>query len=184
MPKKQTKIIRIFGNVVFGLFLILAADFTCGTSLYAQPAQAPSIAGPHAQGPATVQLPPPEVMVIMIRSSIIALSQANVTNNYTVLNALGSRNFQANNSPQQLAVTFKSFRDNHIDLSPVTYLNPQLTAQPTITNGRLRLIGMFASKPMQVNFDLTFEPETGVWKLFGLGVNLSAAPQTTTNKRK
>jgi hypothetical protein len=120
-----------------------------------------------------VQLPPPEAMIILIRSSIVALSQANVTNNYTVLNTLGSRTFRASNSPTQLAKVFESFRANKVDLTPVVYINPQLTVQPSLDNGRMRLIGNFPSEPMQVNFDLTFEPDEGTWKLFGLGVNLS-----------
>ena len=32
----------------------------------------------------TPQLPPPEAMIVLIRSSIVALSHANLTNNYAV----------------------------------------------------------------------------------------------------
>ncbi len=137
----------------------------------------PVAQAPVAAAPAQIQTPSPEAMIIMIRSSIVALSQANVTNNYTVLNALGSRAFRTNNPPQQLAAVFRSFRDNNIDLSPVVYINPQLTAQPSLRDGKLHLVGNFPSSPLQVNFDLTFEPDAGMWKLFGLGVNLSQAPQ-------
>jgi len=143
----------------------------------AQAPQAPAkAAAPSLPAPAQAQLPPPEAMIILIRSSIVALSQANVTNNYTVLNALGSREFRASNSPVQLANVFQSFRTNKIDLSPIVYVNPQLTVPPTLVNRRLRLVGNFPTKPMQVNFDLTFEPDDGLWKLFGLGVNLSNTP--------
>jgi hypothetical protein len=120
-------------------------------------------------------VPPPEAMVILIRSSVVALSHANLTNNYSVLTALGSPNFRTANSPARLAQIFAPFRTNNIDMNPVVYVTPQLTQQPIIENGRLRLKGYFPTQPMQVNFDLGFEPTDGVWKLFGLAVNLKSA---------
>jgi hypothetical protein len=153
-------------EVAFGQSITLAQRGAVRTA--AKPALQP-VALPARQ----LQLPPPEAMIILIRSSIVALSQANVTNNYAVLNALGSQTFRANNPPAQLANVFQSFRANQIDLTPVVYINPQLTVQPTLDGGKMRLVGNFPSQPMQVNFDLTFEPDGGVWKLFGLGVNLS-----------
>lgn len=125
------------------------------------------------------QLPPPEAMIILIRSSLVALSQANLTNNYTVLSTLGSPGFRAANPPQKLAQTFASFRANAIDMNPVVFVTPQLSQQPIIANGKLRLVGYFPTQPMRVDYDLQFEPDGGTWKLFGLGVNLSrpaAAP--------
>jgi hypothetical protein len=51
-------------------------------------------------------------------------------------------------------------------------LVPAYTVAPHVRDGKLRLIGRFPSQPMQVNFDLTFAPEDGRWRLFGLAVNL------------
>jgi hypothetical protein len=126
---------------------------------------------------AQAQMPSGEAMLIMIRSSLLALSQANQTNNYDVLNALGSENFRTSNSPKRLSDTFASFRANNIDLAPVALINPQLSAQPAMADGRLRLIGFFPSQPMQVNFDLSYEPTQAGWKLFGIAVNLNRAQQ-------
>lgn len=135
----------------------------------AMPQQGQAAAAPSSQ-PA---LPAPEAMVILIRSSLVALSQANTTNNYTVLSSLGSENFRAANPPARLAQVFASFRANQIDLTPVTFVAPQLTQQPRIENGRMRLVGQFPTQPMSVNFDMIFEPSGSTWKLFGLGVNLA-----------
>ncbi len=123
-----------------------------------------------------LQIPSGEAMLIMIRSSLSALSQANLTNNYSVLNSLGSDNFRAANSPVKLSETFAAFRANNIDLAPVLLINPQLSNPPQIVDGRLRLLGAFPSQPMQVNFDLTYEPSQQGWKLYGLAVNLSRTP--------
>ena len=162
------------------------AAITCAsaTAVHAQQAQVKAPLPANAPASARVQLPTQETMIILIRSSVLALGQANVTNNYTVLNALGSRAFSASNPPQKLATTFQSFRANRIDLAPVALINPQLAYQPSLANGRLRLVGNFPSKPMQVNFDLTYEAEDGVWKLSGLSVNLVAAAQTSASVMK
>jgi hypothetical protein len=137
-------------------------------------------AAPTAPAPAQIQMPAPEAMIIMIRASLVALSQANVTNNYSVLNALGSDNFRQANPPARLAELFAPFRTNNIDLAPVVFVTPQLSQQPKIVDGRLRLIGFFPTQPMQVNYDIQYEPSGGMWKLFGLSVNLNAAqPQQT-----
>jgi hypothetical protein len=126
--------------------------------------------------PARPQVPSAEAMIILIRASLVALSQANLTNNYSVLNTLGSDTFRQANPPSRLAEIFAPFRTNKIDLNPVVYVTPQLTQQPAMANGRLRLVGYFPTLPMRVNYDLTFEPSAGNWKLFGLGVNLVQAP--------
>jgi hypothetical protein len=144
----------------------------------AQPAQqAPAPKPPAAQ----IQMPPPEAMIIMIRSSLVALSQANTTNNYAVLNALGSDSFRQANPPARLAQIFAPFRTNNIDLAPVVFVTPQLSQQPKIENGRLHLVGYFPTQPMQVLYDVQYEPSGGVWKLYGLSVNLNPAQQQQQN---
>lgn len=125
---------------------------------------------------ARIAMPPPEALIVMIRSSVVALGHANTTNNYTVLNQMGSADFRKHNSAQKLSKSFAPFRSNKIDLAPVVFLTPQLTQQPRLENGRLRLQGFFPSRPMQVNFDLMFEPSEGIWKLYGISVNLNRVP--------
>ena len=140
----------------------------------ARPRPAAQPAAPAQPAPAAgqAQLPPAEAMIILIRSTVVALNHANLANNYTVLNALGSPGFRQANSPQQLSNAFSAFRSNHIDMNPVVFLTPQLTVQPTIQEGRMHLQGFFPSQPMRVNFDLQFEPDQGLWKVQSLTVNL------------
>jgi hypothetical protein len=139
---------------------------------------APSMVASAPPAPAAVPtaspaaVPGPEALVIMIRSSLVAFSQANLTNNYAVLSALASPSFRAQNSPQRLSQLFEPFRKNNIDLAPVTYVAPLLSTAPRVENGKLRLIGYFPTQPMRVDYDLTFEPVSGKWQLFGLSVNL------------
>ncbi len=37
------------------------------------------------------------------------------------------------------------------------------------------MVGFFPSAPSQVNFDLTFAPVNGQWRLFGISVGLGSA---------
>jgi hypothetical protein len=146
----------------------------------ATPAKPAATATPAQSG---VQVPAPDAMIIMIRSSLVALSQANATNNYTVLNALGSPSFRNANSPQKLSETFAAFRSNNIDLSPVTLLQPSLVAPARIENGLLRMTGFFPSQPMRVMYDLSYEPIGGRWQLQGIAVNLVNSQQAVAPKQ-
>jgi hypothetical protein len=125
-----------------------------------------------------IQVPPPEIQVILVRNTLAAINQANLVNNYAVLNALGSSGFRTANPPAALAKSFETLRNGGIDLSPLAIVNPQLTAQPAILNNQLRLVGNFPTQPMRVNFDLTYELEGNGWRLFGLAVNLERATTT------
>src|SRR6202012_5427290 len=111
-------------------------------------------------------------VLILIRSTILALDQANKTGNYTVLRDLGAPGFQANNAAR-LAEIFATQRRDNLDLSGVAVIDPQLTVLPEIeANGLMRMAGFFPSVPSQVNFDLLFAPVDGQWRLFGISVKV------------
>src|SRR6266446_10461713 len=156
-----------------------------------QTAQAPAPkAAPN--GPAPKQQPsPPQApkpaqidrngVLILVRSTLLALDQANRTGNYTVLRDLGSPDFQ-NNSAARLAEIFAQERRDNIDLSGVAVIDPQLTLLPQIeANGMMHMAGFFPSVPTQVNFELAYAPVDGRWRLFGISVSFGqaapAAPQ-------
>jgi hypothetical protein len=120
-------------------------------------------------------------VLILIRSTLLALDQANKTGNYTVLRDLGSPDFQANTAAQLADIYVQQRRDN-IDLSGVAVIEPQLTLLPQIeANGMMHMAGFFPSVPTQVNFELLYAPVGGRWRLFGLSVSFGqaapAAPQ-------
>jgi hypothetical protein len=116
-------------------------------------------------------------VLILIRSTLLALDQANKTGNYTVLRDLGAPGFQVN-SAARLAEIFARLRADKLDLSGVAVIDPQLGLLPQIeANGLLHMSGLFPSVPSQVNFDLAFAPVDGQWRLFGVSVSIgSSAP--------
>lgn len=127
----------------------------------------------------TVRPKPAEIdrngVIILIRTTLIALDQANKTGNYTVLRDLGAPAFQANTAAA-LAEIFAALRREKLDLSGVAVIDPQLSVLPEIEpNGLMHMRGFFPSAPTQINFDLTYAPVGGQWRLLGLSVGLGQA---------
>jgi hypothetical protein len=79
-------------------------------------------AAPAAPQPAQIDR---NGVLILIRSTVLALDQANKTGNYTVLRDLGAPGFQANTAAR-LAEIFASQRRDNLDLSGVAVIDPQL----------------------------------------------------------
>src|SRR5436309_6509748 len=135
----------------------------------------------HAQTPP--QTPKPAQidrngLLILIRSSLLALDQANKTGNYTVLRDIGAPGFQSN-SAARLGEIFAKLRNDNLDLSGVAVLDPQLSLLPQIeTNGLMHMTGFFPSVPSQVNFDLAYAPVNGQWRLFGISVSIGQSGPT------
>ncbi len=147
---------------------------TKSNSQHQQQAQQPQ--QPAPSGPA---IPDAYKLNLLIRSSIIALNQANQTGNYTVLQDLGAPAFRAANDSARLAQIFASLRQRKLDLTPILFFTPKLVAQPQINpNGILRLTGYFPTTPERVNFDIYFQMIGHDWRLFGIGVAMSPADVT------
>ena len=117
---------------------------------------------------------------MLVRTTLVALNQANFTGNYAVLQGLGSPALQAKNSPAQLAIAFSYLRNQNTDISPVIVLTPELTESPLITpEGVPRLAGFFPSKPLQIKFVMHFQPVGGRCGLDALSVSTVTVPQAT-----
>jgi hypothetical protein len=141
-------------------------------------AQTPSKPAPAQQSaPRPAQIDRNGVL-ILIRSTLLALDHANKTGNYTVLRDLGAPAFQANTAAR-LAEIFAKHRSDNLDLSGVAAIDPQLSLLPQIeANGMMHMAGFFPSVPTQVNFELMYAPVNGSWRLFGISLSFGqAAPQ-------
>jgi hypothetical protein len=111
--------------------------------------------------------------LILTRSSLIALQQANETGDYSVLYALGSAGFQQVNSPEKLAQIFAPLRQ--YNLGAVLVLEPVFDQPPYIdANGMLTMTGAFNVKGYHINFRLIYAPQAGHWRLFGISANIKA----------
>jgi outer membrane biosynthesis protein TonB len=149
------------------------------TAQMAQQEAPPQQAQPQRQPEPPAQrlpMPPDDVLLMLIQSSLIALNQANATGNYTVFRELSAPGFQEANSAARLAEVFADLRNQQFDLSPVLLIQPKLFSKPEMSpNGKLRVTGFFPSEPERVNFDFIFQPVRGQWRLFGVRVKTTPA---------
>ena len=114
-------------------------------------------------------------VMMVVRSTLIALDHANKTGNYTVLRDIGAPGFQVNTAAR-LGEIFAKLRSDKLDLSGVAVIDPQLSLLPQIeANGMMRMAGFFPSVPSQVNFELIYAPVDGQWRLFGISVSVGQA---------
>ena len=121
-----------------------------------------------------VALPPPEHMLGLIRTTIIAVNQANQTGNYTVLRDLGSADFRNANDASRLAAIFQVLREQGIDFTPLLQIPPEVSETPSIDGqGQLHLVGFFPTEPLRVNFDMSFQTEKGRWRPYTISVYLA-----------
>lgn len=129
----------------------------------------------RAQEASPAGTPPQQVsgpeMSAMIRGAIVALDQANVTGNYTVLRDLGAAQMQASNSAADLADLFANYRKQNFSLEAAVLFDPVLDDKPQLsTDGALHLVGHFPTQPQEILFDLTFLYERDRWRLANMQV--------------
>lgn len=142
---------------------------------------APAAAAEQAASRPAVTVPPAEVLVMLVRGTLLAVSQANETGNYSVLYGLSGPVLQRSSSPEALAGALANFRAKGINLSPVAVYAPAFAPPPVVNaDGLLRLSGSFPTVPFSVRFDLAYAQTPQGWRLEGLGVDAVPAPQPAT----
>lgn len=175
-------------HAVFALTLCLAALGPTAVLPQTSPAQNPPggaapIPGTRpaetnaAPARAKVQVPLDQAL-LLVRSTLLTLNDANHSGNYTVLRDLASQEFQARNTSADLALVFADMRRSNLSLFSVMLLSPQLSSAPEIdAEGRLRVAGYVPTSPQQVKFEVAYEASSRQWKL--LSLNISTAPLQT-----
>lgn len=174
---------------VIGLVCVLTiTPFGATSGQDAQKAQSSSPAAAQKASPQPTSKPPPigvppvKNLLIMIRTTLVALHQANITNNYSVLRDLGAPSFQQANSVERLSAAFADLRTRGGDIAPVVLALPTLSRPAAIDqNGMLRLTGAFDTKPNELAFDLAFQVVDGFWRLDGIAVQFRAPTATTAD---
>ena len=155
------------------------SQFVHSASATPSPVPSHTSSRPPAESPTPPPKPAPidrNGVLILIRTTLIALQQANQTGNYAVLYGISAPGFQSVNSPERLSQIFANLRAKNFDLSGVVVLEPQLTVLPVLySNGVMRMAGFFPSAPMQVSFELQFIAVQGQWRLLGIGVDVGSA---------
>lgn len=145
------------------------------------------VQGQASQPAATVQPPPamrpvPDTLELsrLIWSTVVTVNDANRSGNYTVLRDTSSQGFQINNDPARLGQIFSGLRDSRVDLSIALLVPPTYAAAPQLVQQDVfRVTGIFALRPISVQFDLMYQWEQGRWKLYGIDLRplqMASAP--------
>jgi hypothetical protein len=135
----------------------------------------------QAQNKPTV--PDPAALTVLIRNSMVALNDANITGNYTVFRDLGSAEFQKANTSARLAVIFAPLRARKLNLGPIVLFTPKLAKPAAIDDKEmLRLTGFFPTQPLRVNFDLGYQNVEGAWRLFDISISTTQAKAASGGK--
>jgi hypothetical protein len=160
--------------------LIGALSCCCAQTAPAAPT-APAPAPPQPAEAATPVKMEAATLLVLLRTILIALDEANKTGNYSVLRDMGAPDFTATNNVARLAEIFASQRKDQLDMSGVAALEPQLTLRPQIEpNGMLHFAGYYPAGAAQLKFEFLFQSVNKQWRLYGLAVNL-AQPAAAAN---
>ena len=112
----------------------------------------------------------PIVVEALVKYTIIAVDQANLTGNYAVLRALGTPQFQNNTSAAMLAKSFARMRQMKLEMSTVLLVKPRFTKPPVLSDGVLKVAGFFPTAPTRIAFEATYASVNGRMRLAGLKI--------------
>ena len=149
--------------------LALIADPAGATKTKVTPTPAPTApaAAPAPSGP---PIGYPQAL-ILIRTHLAAVQQANETSDYDVLFRLGARGFQAANPPARLAQIFTPVRAYNLNAAMV--LEPKFIEPPhLLPDKKLAMKGVFDVQGKHIEFGMIFTAEDGRWRLFGIAVQV------------
>jgi hypothetical protein len=154
---------------------ILGCALLSASPLSAADAPNPKTSGvksPTPQAAAPLALPSAEVIITLIRRTLLTLNDALQTGNFTVLRDAAAPSFREKNTVYRLSTAFAALMAQNIDLSPVAVLSPQLVDPPSIDPriSLLRLRGKYDVKELRLEFELFFQNVGGVWRPFGISV--------------
>ena len=111
---------------------------------------------------------------VMIKSMISALSDAIITDDYSVFRAQLAKPFQDAYSSDQLKATFKALAVQDAYMGVALAMKPIPTEAAKIdSDGVLDLNGYFDTNPSKIKYDLKFIPADGGWKPIGVNINLA-----------
>jgi hypothetical protein len=121
-------------------------------------------------------------MAILVKSTIMAIQQANQTGNYSVLRDLGTPAFRDRFDQARLTAIFARLRNSQVDLSAILMMPPKLSKEPQLTpSNELRLLGEFSTQALQIRYALAFVWTGDRWRLEGLAIDtltVRAMPRT------
>ncbi len=132
-------------------------------------------------GGSAAKLSDDDVAILLARTTLLALHNANLTGEYGVFRKLAAPPFQQANSAERLAAAFAAHRARPFDLSIAALKRPMWTLPPTVgADNLLRLSGFYSGGTENLRFALAFEPVDSTWRLHEIHVSTEPAMAAST----
>ena len=120
-----------------------------------------------------LDMPGPSAQEVLVKSILVTLNDAVVSDNFSILHAKISKPFRDQFPPDKLRAVFKDLVEKHAVFDAVV-------ASPVVSDeeakideqGVLRLNGHFDTAPKKVKYQLGFIPSDGAWKLSGVTIDI------------
>jgi hypothetical protein len=123
-------------------------------------------------------IPDDDEQDVLIRTTLLTFNDANMTNNYAVMLARSSKQFQSQFTVDKMAASFEVFRKNKLFFAEVATADYDSSEKATIDKeGALVLIGVFKTDDLQVKYNLRFVQNDGAWRMIGLNVDATKKKQ-------
>ncbi|WP_065750533.1 hypothetical protein [Bradyrhizobium paxllaeri] len=131
-----------------------------------------TIAAPSVRAQA-LDMPSPFVQEVLVKSILVTLNDAVVSDNFTVLHAKISKPFRDQFPPEKLRIIFKDLVEKHAVFDAIV-ASPVISEEDAKIDdkGVLRLKGRFDTTPKKVKYQLGFIPSDGQWKLSGVAIDI------------
>jgi hypothetical protein len=112
----------------------------------------------------------------LVVNSMLGLAEAISTKDFTSFYGEIAKLWQAQTTADNLKAAFQHFMDMGTDFSGIKTVQPFLFVPAKLENGqRLVLKGHYPTKPLRVQFALTYALEGSDWKL--VGIKVSSVPE-------
>ena len=118
-------------------------------------------------------MPGPSAQEVLVKSILVTLNDAVVTDNFTILHAKISKPFRDQFPPEKLRAVFKDLVEKHAVFDAVVAEKMIADEDARIDEkGALKLKGHFLTTPKQVKYELGFIQSEGMWKLSGVSIDI------------
>jgi hypothetical protein len=139
---------------------------------------------PHggAVGPNSGQrgsgVPRSDIFEVMVKTALLTLNDANLANDYSVMNARLHPEFRKQAPADRLAGIFAPFRNVKVDYSAMLMHAPTYTDGPRVdADGLLVVKGYMETRPWRTTFDLAWRQSEGNWWLWRINVQVRPPPR-------
>jgi hypothetical protein len=120
-----------------------------------------------------LDMPGPSAQEVLVKSILVTLNDAVVTDNFTILHAKISKPFRDQFPPEKLRAVFKDLVAKHAVFDAVVAEKMIADEDARIDDkGVLKLKGRFQTTPKQVKYELGFIESEGAWKLSGVQIDI------------